>query len=272
MPAPSLDALDIWNLSSRRYKVLQVSLKYAVCLATATTLFRVVYLPVNTYAANVISATNAYIHTHTALNTSSQLHDPHYSSVNHYSHSLYAGTADSSTLAGKRRTVSTFFGLVSAVYLLNTYTQSTGERYAHTHYGPPQCFSEFVNYHTAKYAPAYSVITALRVLNEVITIIQTPAYSAVSRCLHEGPVGLANICIADELLSFPVPLLDHHFLYAWLFTSFSVLESCTCHVIVHLTILFVPLLYCSVVIHMYIFPYMLIVIILVLFHTSSKFL
>ena len=22
--------------------------------------------------------------------------------------------------------------------------------------GPPQCFSEFVNYHTAKYAPAYS--------------------------------------------------------------------------------------------------------------------
>ena len=74
--------------------------------------------------------------------------------------------------------------------------------------GPHSASSEFVNYHTAKYAPAYSVITALRVLNEVITIIQTPAYSAVSRCLHEGPVGLANICIVDEL-SFPVP---HYFI------------------------------------------------------------
>ena len=51
---------------------------------------------------------------------------------------------------------------------------------------------------------------------------------------------------------------------------FSVLASRMCHVIVHLIIPFVPLLYCSVVIHMHILPCTLVVIILVLFRTSSN--
>ena len=74
------------------------------------------------------------------------------------------------------------------------------------------------------------------------------------------------------VIFFGTTLLYYHFLYAWLFASFFVLVSRTCHVIVHLKIPFVLLLYCSVVIQMHIFPCMLIVIILVLFHTSSKFL
>ena len=74
-------------------------------------------------------------------------------------------------------------------------------------------------------------------------------------------------------LSFLVP---HYFIiisYIYMHDyslPFSVLASRMCHVIVHLIIPFVPLLYCSVVIHMHILPCTLVVIILVLFRTSSK--
>ena len=86
---------------------------------------------------------------------------------------------------------------------------------------------------------------------------------------------VADICMACILggcveLSFLVP---HYFIISCMHDyslPFSVLTSRMCHVIVHLIIPFVPLLYCSVVIHMHILPCTLVVIILVLFRTNSK--
>ena len=71
-------------------------------------------------------------------------------------------------------------------------------------------------------------------------------------------------------LSFLVP---HYFIISCMHAyslPFSVLASRMCHVLVHLIIPFVPLLYCSVVIHTHILPCTLVVFILVLFRTSSN--
>ena len=64
------------------------------------------------------------------------------------------------------------------------------------------------------------------------------------------------------LLSFPVCMVIHLFLPVLLRM---------CHVTAHNTLPFVPLLYCSVVTHIHIFPCICILIILLLLHSDNAY-